>query len=485
MQLIFFSGKGWESWAVEHRPVIPERMPVLVDDDLRFDDGTTPRATVAVSRWLRELPGSGAPSPSTWAAYARILRDWMVFLAGHGIGVFDTRERLKAGLSAYAVNRAAGPPPARFAETTWNQHVSVLSCFYQWAVAEGHASAVPFSYAQAIVSYADNARTVQVNLARRRAPRPHVTIKYLEKEFAELFVKGLRGLTPDGLEDRSFRGRDLVRNAAVGGLALATGLRLQEFTYLLVWEIPALPSRPTSMPIPFPVPSGITKGRKFRLTWISYEALAEVHRYIELERAATAEAATWLPPSPWGDPLAVTEPDERGGRISGVRTRWDSLVPAERRRLVAPGRGSCMLALRNAGGPFTAWSTVFERTANRIRQRWEPRFPHVHPHRLRHSFSIQTLECLVSGYYRQAAKLVADTGADAALALYLSKADPLMVLRDLLGHSSVTTTEAYLRRLDMTRIYRDAYERAGAAEDLFNDDSEREAAEEFDGEDDL
>jgi hypothetical protein len=37
----------------------------------------------------------------------------------------------------------------------------------------------------------------------------------------------------------------------------------------------------------------------------------------------------------------------------------------------------------------------------------------------------------------------------------------------------------------MTRIYRDAYERAGAAEDLFNDDSEREAAEEFDGEDDL
>ena len=72
-------------------------------------------------------------------------------------------------------------------------------------------------------------------------------------------------------------------------------IRLQEFTYLLVWEIPALPARPTLMPIPFPVPSGVTKGRKFRLTWISYEALAVVHRYIEVERAATAEAATWLP----------------------------------------------------------------------------------------------------------------------------------------------------------------------------------------------
>ena len=446
MQLIFFSGEHWKSWDVEHKPVIPERMPILVDEDLMFGDGTAPRAAVVVNRWLRELPGSGAPSPNTWAAYARILRDWMVFLAGHGIGVFDAREQLKAGLSAYAAYRAVGPPTARFAETTWNQHVSVLSCFYQWAVAEGHANAVPFSYVQAIVSYADNVKSVQVNLARRRAPKPHVTIRYLEREFAELLLKGLRGLTPDGLADRSFRGRDLVRNAAVGGLALATGLRLQEFSYLLAWEIPALPARPATMPIPFPVPSGVTKGRKFRVTWISYEALAEVHRYIELERAANAETATWLPPSRWGGPLVVTEPDERGGRINGVRTRWDSLVPAERRRLVAPGGGSCLLALKNAGGPFTAWSTVLERTADRIRRRWEPRFPHVHPHRLRHSFSIQTLERLVSGYYQQAAKLVADTGADAGLALYLSKSDPLMVLRDLLGHATVTTTEAYLRQ---------------------------------------
>ena len=34
-----------------------------------------------------------------------------------------------------------------------------------------------------------------------------------------------------------------------------------------------------------------------------------------------------------------------------------------------------------------------------------------------------------------------------------------MVLRDLLGHSSALTTEAYLRRLDMTRIYAEAYSR--------------------------
>ena len=122
--------------------------------------------------------------------------------------------------------------------------------------------------------------------------------------------------------------------------------------------------------------------------------------------------------------------------------------------------------MRADGGPFTAWESVFTRASKRIRARFEPRFPLVHPHRLRHSMAIATMERLVGGFYVQAAQLIrgsgtgAGAGPDAALALYLAKADPLMVLRDLLGHSSALTTEAYLRRLDMTRIYADAYEQA-------------------------
>ena len=88
---------------------------------------------------------------------------------------------------------------------------------------------------------------------------------------------------------------------------------------------------------------------------------------------------------------------------------------------------------------------------------------------------------LVSGYYAQAAQLAADTGAgrgpDAALALYLAKSDPLMVLRDLLGHSSVLTTEVYLA--DMTRIYRDACGQAGAAGRGLLAAAEQEAGEEL------
>ncbi|BCJ51868.1 hypothetical protein Asp14428_33430 [Actinoplanes sp. NBRC 14428] len=192
--LTFFSARGWQSWDVEHRPLIPEGMPVLIDEDLRFEDGpAAPRPTMVVNRWLRELPASGAPAASSWETYARVVKDWSEFLAVHGVGLFESRERLKAGLSRYAEHRAAGPVKARFAATTWGQHMSILSLFYRWAMAEGYAPAEPFTYRAARALFAGTGREVRVNLAIRRTPKPHVTIKYLEADFVELFRTACAG----------------------------------------------------------------------------------------------------------------------------------------------------------------------------------------------------------------------------------------------------------------------------------------------------
>ncbi|MFD8627386.1 hypothetical protein ACFV4E_26460 [Streptomyces hygroscopicus] len=125
----------------------------------------------------------------------------MEFLADHGVELFDSRERLKAGLSRYAEHRAAGPLKARFAATTWGQHMSILSLFYRWASNEGYATAEPFTYRAARALFAGTGREVKVNLAVRRTPKPHETIKYLEPDFTELFRKGLHGLAPDGPDD--------------------------------------------------------------------------------------------------------------------------------------------------------------------------------------------------------------------------------------------------------------------------------------------
>ncbi|MEU4080042.1 hypothetical protein DEJ45_33035 [Streptomyces venezuelae] len=206
----------------------------------------------------------------------------------------------------------------------------------------------------------------------------------------------------------------------------------------------------------FPLSHAITKGQKARTSWISYEALAEVHQYIELDRAASTEGFRWRPPSKLGVPLIVEQPDWEGAFLNGERRSWRKLRPAERLRLVTPEGGSALVGLQSSGKPFVDWATVFRRTSARIRERFEPRFPTVAPHRLRHSMAMATLEWLVTGYYQRAAALAAGSGDDAAMALYLTRNDPMLILRDLLGHQSVPSTELYIARLDVTRIYRDA-----------------------------
>lgn len=466
MHLIFFSAAGWEGWDLDRRPLIRQGMPVLVDDDLRLEDEHGPRATVTANQWLRELPVSGAPSPNTWEVYARALKGWMEFLTERDVPAFGSREQLRAVLSCYAEYRLAGPLQARLAGTTWNLHIGVLAQFYEWAVEEGHSSSVPFTYAAARRLVGDQLVETRRNLAKVRQPEAHVTVKHLEPDFAEFLVRVLEGLLPDGTPDPQFRGLNPGRNSAVARLVLASGLRRQEFTFLLVHEVPPLPPAPTPLPIPLPVAAAIAKGRKQRTTWVSYDALAAVHRYLDLERPLAAAGSAWKPGPELGEPLTVTAADRHGGTVNGRRVSWSKLAPEDRLRLVDSSGGSLLLALQRTGAPFADWPTVFRRASEDIRKRFEPRFPHVNPHRLRHSMALSTLERLVAGYYQQAAQLVTGTGDNPAMALYLTQADPLMILRDLLGHTSVTTTEIYLSRLDTTRVFREAYENAGRSSHL-------------------
>ncbi|MET9834032.1 site-specific integrase [Streptomyces sp. NPDC006385] len=467
MYLINFFPAGWESWDVAHQPLIRDQMPVLVDEDLVFENAPgSPRPTVYVNQWLRELPLNGAPARRTWENNAGCLRGWMVFLKGRGVDLLDDRKVLRAALSMYAQYRLAGPLEARWDHTTWNLHVGILSYFYRWARDEGLPVAVPFTY-QAGKRMAQGVLVdVERNLAKVRQPRPHTTIKHLERDFSELFVRALEGLGPDGEPDARYRRpREGARNSAMGGLVLSSGLRKKEFTHLTIYEVPPLPPRPTTLPVLFPLARAITKGEKDRTTWIHYDRLAAMHQYIDLDRAASAEGFKWRPPAKLGPMLLVENPDWEGAHFNGVRRSWRKLRPQERLCLVTPEGQSPLVGLQSSGKPFVDWATVFRRTSARIRERYEPRFPTVAPHRLRHTMAMQTLEWLLTGHYQRAAALVSDTGDDAAMALYLLKNDPMVILRDLLGHWSVTSTEFYIARLDVNRIFRDAYKATAVGPD--------------------
>ncbi|MGW0393494.1 hypothetical protein ACWDYJ_21895 [Streptomyces sp. NPDC003042] len=141
-----------------------------------------------------------------------------------------------------------------------------------------------------------------------------------------------------------------------------------------------------------------------------------------------------------------------------------------------------LLSVWGQGRPFTGWSSVFARTADRIRERYEPRFPHVNPHRLRHTMAMATMARLMRGWYEQAARQVRDTDDDAALAHYLRSQEPLLILRDLLGHTTSLTTEAYLHRLDVLRLFTFLYRRVGKEYGLLDEEAELELGAEFDDE---
>lgn len=423
---------------------IPRGMPFLLDDGLPVEP---------VNRWLRSLPTTGVPAPKSWSAYASDLLAWVRFLRARSLDVLDDPAALVDAVAAYHADRRMGDQSRRLAETSWSRAISAIARFYEWAWAEGMIERVPFSYRLQVINGGGRGRqVVKRNLARERQPRSHVSIRWLEQDYLNLFLGvGLAGMLPEGGDDPTFRGQQPARNAAIGHLAAASGLRAQEFSHLLVWEMPLSPADPAAPVVAMVVPGVIAKGKKMRTTWVSPAVLSRAHGYIRLERHLAVAGSEWHPDRP----LVVTDPDALGGRVNGRRVRWATLDLEARRRLVAPGGGSALFAVTGDGAPITDWEYTFAAASQRCR-RFAPRFPHVTPHVLRHSFAVHTLRWLVSTHMADVAKLLKASGADPAWVLALRCADPLLVLRDLLGHASVSTTEDYLRIIDTSRLFTDA-----------------------------
>ena len=428
---------------------LPQGMPFVLGD------GGSPDREA--NRWLVSLPTYGCRSPSTWRAYALNWAEWARFLRGRGVAPLTASgEDVAAFYSAQRLDRGG----ASVARATWNRKVAALENFYRWAIDRGLTTSSPFAYREGWARGSDGVvRSVRRNLAKERAGRPHATLRWLESDRLALFLSvGLGGLLPDGSEDPAFTGRNAARNRAFGELLAASGLRAQEASYLLVHELPAA-TGPRDRLLALNVPAAIAKGGVARRTIVSTAALRMIESYMRLERS-TGERR-WSP----AGALQVQEASADGGRVGERLVRWATLDVHARARLIEDGV-AVTWALSAAGWPMVDWSDVFDRATERCRM-FDPGFPRVTPHTLRHTFAVHTLRRLVSQTVRRVREHEADPALD-VLAGYWRVHDPLLALRDLLGHASITTTQVYLHAIDPTRLLASVDEEleAGMAEEL-------------------
>jgi site-specific recombinase XerD len=412
---------------------LPDRMPFVLRND-----GLPDRVA---NRWLTGLPAHGCRSPSTWKAYALNWVEWAGFLkARESDPVSATADDVAAFFAAQRVD----PSGAGVAPATWNRKVAALENFYRWAVDRGLVSVSPFVYREAWARGGDGVvRVVRRNLAKERSGRRHATLRWLEQDRLAFFLSvGLGGLLPSGSEDPAFVGRHPARNRAFGELLAASGLRAQEGSLLLVHELPAADG-PGDRLVALNVPGAVAKGGVPRRTIVSIAALRAIGSYLLLERSQASGG--WSP----ARALEVRDANADGGRVDGHAVRWSAVDVHGRARLVQNG-AAVTWALSSTGGPMTDWSDVFARATERCRS-FQPDFPRVTPHTLRHTFAVHTLQRLVSETVRRVREHADDPALD-VLAGYWRVHDPLLALRDLLGHASITTTQVYLQAIDPTRM---------------------------------
>lgn len=458
---------------------ILEGTPLIIDDDLLFEDIGRDRPSWIINAWIINRSHEPRISIRTLNIYMGALLAWLVFLRSNGFDLLGDRPSLQAALGRYAEFQLSGKHKKRWANSTWDLNITAISEFYKWAISENYATATPFTYSEITVWRDGKSAVVLQNNAKLPIPKGHSTVKYLGTEYQKILLNTLEGLSPDGSRPTRTKARHLVRNSLLARILIATGLRSQELNFLTAYELPHLPYERTDMPIEFFIPGTITKRGKPRTTWIDFDTLMQAKEYLQWERRIAATGSKWTPKAVVGEPLYVEEADTLGARIDGERRSWSEVTLEERSRLVEPEGGSCLLALQSTGAPFRALGTVLRRAAAQITLKFDGKFPHVRPHMLRHTFAMNTLEHLVRGYYDAVAKVSSRTNQNAALALYMTRQDPLLVLRDLLGHSSVTTTQLYLDRLDTRRIFADAFESAESATLTASETIQEEVESEF------
>jgi len=379
---------------------IPAGVPFLISPGLEYD--------VELNRYFLR-PALVGSSRNTQLAAAGDVRRFLDFLwcSRDGRGWRDATE---ADHDAYWYWRRQDPGGPRVAGSTWNRELSMLNGFYSWAARRGLVPASPIAQRQrrpapagrqhgglAGTAPAAQARDIRWDLVEWLTPA----------QYRSWRDTGLRGYGADGLPDQRFRGRWAARNALFADLMVRTGLRLTEQASLAALEVPQRGGGQAYHR--FWLPAAIAKGGSARWAYVPDGIARKVGEYIATDRADVIEQARARGAyDRIASPLVIEDPGVRHPRVtvrgqagSTAQVPVGQLEPHERARLLvrtAGGLEPAALWLGEHGMPITVsgWKQVFATANGRCeRAGVEVR---CHPHLLRHSFAVVTLEQLQRGH---------------------------------------------------------------------------------------
>lgn len=401
---------------------IPDGLPFIVDDDGSLT-GCDRLNTYLLTAWRQRA--YGLDSLGSFHAYhlARLLRFVRALRCGEYVDLTGTTTE---DLTAYRDARQQ-----EVQDTTLATEFGCFSSFFYFAAQVGWIEKDP------IPRWGRNNRNTLISRTRRERQA-----RFLKAAQTKHFLDvGLRGDGYDPAGAPGYPERDYVY-----GLLLAiTGLRREECAYLLDAEVP-VPDTMGSESIH--VFDRLGKKQVVRSIYITPQVAhaADLYRRTERHRVVQAAQRSLRAKVRNGSLLVIDDLIEWRGNLyvaTGSQriplVRFTNEHRAQAVRVLDDGTiDPLALFVSRSGLPpgLERWNQLFADARERVRHSGHrdqpPRHVHVTPHTMRHSYAVRMLAALMK------------EGRSRAGDPYLLLANPVLTVKELLGHASVQTTMHYL-----------------------------------------
>ncbi|MGY5593673.1 site-specific integrase [Streptomyces sp. C-3] len=447
-------GLGTHAMRLLDYRALPDGLPVIVDAGLR--------PVEPACMWFRQLAYLGRDPEGTLRPYAYIVLRLMEFLGERGR---DLGTATESDLVAYRRSRIE-LQDRPVGGATWDREASVINSLFGWLVEQGFRRASPLRIGNR--NAAGGARLPRGNRNPLASGMSRdMDIRHLTLDQYRFFRDvGLGGQRLDGSVDRAFRGWAPQRNRAAADLALTSGMRLQEWSTVLLPEL-AVGMRRAGEPVEF-VLQACAKYKKRRTAYVPPDALSSVDTFVLLERPEIVAPIARRLQRRHRELLVASEIDYARGRLRGRwqgRARefaWSAMAPKLRRLTVHEGpHGLEPLAVFVGHGSTllsaSSWDRIRHLAWDRMTAvRDDPQAPMLPVkrwrfHDLRHTFALRLLAFLM----RRALEREAAVRGGMSVADHIAF-NPLLIVSRRLGHSSPAVTYEYLRYLEEPMRYVDA-----------------------------